>query len=56
MSNQPSDPRAVVLGDCGGCNKAVYSGYGVTVDPEGGVWHAECRESKRPARKAAKNA
>lgn len=33
----------VIHGVCPDCQSVVASGEGVTVDPEGRAWHADCR-------------
>lgn len=36
----------VEIGICKGCDKTVYGGE-VTIDPEGNMWHPECRQTAR---------
>lgn len=37
----PTD--TTIHGNCVDCGDPVVGGDGVTVDPEGGFWHADCR-------------
>lgn len=43
---------ATIHGNCPDCGDPVEGGEGVTVDPEGRFWHADCRKVFN--RKAAK--